>query len=70
MWGKPQSSLFLSESALTASWKDLVANHFKQTKRKVTKVGQRRVVALGFSAARGWGEKGLCNIKGERAHWT
>ena len=33
MWGKPQISLFLSESALTASWKHLVANHFKQMKR-------------------------------------
>ena len=55
MWRKPQISLFLSETALTASWKDLVANHFKHTKRKVTKVGQRTLAALGFSAARGWG---------------
>ena len=66
MPGKPQIFLFINETALTASWRDLIANHFKQTKRKVTKVGQSRVVVLGFSCSKGAGaRKRFVSTRGE-----
>lgn len=59
MLGKPQILLFLNATALTACWRDLIANHLKPPKRKVTKVGQRRVVVLGFSRSKGVGARKL-----------
>ena len=59
MLGKPQILLFLNATALPACWRDLTANHLKPTKRKVTKVGQSRVVVLGFSCSKGVGARKL-----------